>query len=559
MVRTTLISRYLATGEARIIGIGREVSGRRKDGSVFPLELAVGEMQIEGKRYFNGIVRDISERKRTEELLHATMAWQRAIFDSTSYAIISADTGGVIRMFNPAAEHLLGYRAEEMIGLRTPECFHAGEEIAQRAAELSVELGEPVAPGFGVFSAKLLRGVPEEREWTYVRKDGSRVPVLLSTTALRDEAGAVTGFFGIAKDITERKKTQEKLQRFTSELNAIFNLSPDGFVAFDKHGRKTYANPAFLDLFGIDAQALGGFDEARFDAFLAGHCNPETRCAPIVQLDNSDGEILHLVQPRPATVKRSIRRIADGGGQPLGKVVYFRDITHETELDRMKSEFLSTAAHELRTPMASIHGFSELLLHRDYNAETRHELLQTIHRQSSNLVHLVNELLDLARIEARAGQDFQIKAQALAPLIKETVEQLMMPNDSRRVILRPGKALPAVAVDGEKLQQALRNVLSNAYKYSPKGGEIVLRTQVRTGENGKEVGITVTDQGIGMTPEQMEHLFERFYRADTSGTIPGTGLGMALVKEIMDIFQGRMEVHSEYGQGTEITLWLPAA
>ena len=296
-----------------------------------------------------------------------------------------------------------------------------------------------------------------------------------------------------------------------------------------------------------------------FDNKLQALCDPAHSYIPAGSMQDNTSDILHLIRPRPAILKRSVRDIHGETGGFLGRVLYFLDITHETEVDRMKTEFLSTAAHELRTPMSSIHGFSELLLNRHYDETTRRDLLETIYRQSSNLVHLVNELLDLARIEARAGKDFHIQVQDLLPILDSTVRQFIAPSDPRKITLRLASALPPVAVDADKLSQMLLNVISNAYKYSPDGGAIELATLTRTKSGNTEVGISVRDHGIGMTPEQVARVFDRFYRADTSGAIPGTGLGMSLVKEIIDIHQGCVEIDSVLGQGTEVVLWLPAA
>ena len=238
-------------------------------------------------------------------------------------------------------------------------------------------------------------------------------------------------------------------------------------------------------------------------------------------------------------------------------MLYLRDVTRELEVDRMKSEFLSSAAHELRTPMASIFGFAELLLRKSYPDERKREMIDTIHRQAKHLTNLVNELLDLARIEARAGKDFKLEELPLAPMINDAVAALLMPNDTRKVELDLPQSLPLVRVDPGKLRQALTNILSNAYKYSPNGGRIRLSIEERKGPDRDFIGVQVSDQGIGMTPEQLTHACERFYRADTSGNIPGTGLGLSLVKEIMQVQGGSIDMASEYGKGTTVTLWMP--
>ena len=266
---------------------------------------------------------------------------------------------------------------------------------------------------------------------------------------------------------------------------------------------------------------------------------------------------LTLAGPGQRVLHRSVRHCESDAAT---KVYYFRDVTRETEVDRMKSEFLSTAAHELRTPMASIMGFSELLLTRKFDENRTSDLLQTINRQSKRLTGLLNELLDLARIEARAGKDFRIERIPLRKLIDDTVAALMMPGDDRPVRMQLPEQLPEISVDAAKMTQALTNILSNAYKYSPNGGDIcldVIEQPAGEGKRGGLIGIRVTDHGLGMTPEQSAMAFERFFRADDSGNIPGTGLGLSLVKEIVELHGGRVGLESTLGEGTRITLWLP--
>lgn len=484
------------------------------------------------------------ERQAALAALRESEARYRAILETAADAIITIDERGIIEDFNPAAEGIFGYRRAEAVG-----------------QNVSLLMDEPHRTRHDGYIANYLATghahvIGIDREVVGRRKSGELFPMELAIAEVKLTDGR--RFSGIVRDVSERRRAGEERRRLLAEFQALFNLSPDGFVTFDEAGQLKYANPAFLRLCGCEAESLAGLGQADFEARLAAMCDPDCPYVPIADLDEEGGDILRRSQPRLTIVKRSARRLRDVDGKPLGRALYFRDITHESELDRMKTEFLSTAAHELRTPLASIHGFSELLLKRDFDADTRRELLQTIHRQSTNLAGLVNELLDLARIEARAGKDFRIEAQALLPIVDATLRHLMVPDDPRRVSLKLAPALPKVRADAVKLEQALLNVLSNAYKYSPNGGAIELETLVRDSENGREVGVAVRDRGIGMSAEEAARVCERFFRADTSGAIPGTGLGMSLVKEIMDILGGRIAIDSRPGQGTTVTLWLPA-
>jgi len=347
-----------------------------------------------------------------------------------------------------------------------------------------------------------------------------------------------------------RAEAAAAAQRLLAELDAIFSLSPDGFAFFDAQSRLTVCNPALASMLGRSADTLQDLDQDGFDALLA---DLGAGAAPA-----RDGsvDVLRLQRPRPQILQRSVRGVRAADGSEIGRVLYLRDITHESEVDRMKTEFLSTAAHELRTPMASIHGFAELLLSRRFDEGTQHELLQTIHQQSQALVQLVNELLDLARIEARAGKDLNIASCELPPLVHAAVAALKLPGAAHHIEVELAPLLPRVDLDPKKFAQAFTNVLSNAIKYAPGGGVIRIRAELAERDARACVALHVADPGIGMTPEQLARVFERFYRADASGSIPGTGLGMSLVREIVTLHRGDVTLASTPGVGTTVTLWL---
>lgn len=679
------LAHYQAGGSTRIMGIDRELIGQRKDGSVFPIELSVAEMPIAGEMHFNGIIRDISERKEREQLLQKTSALQNAILQGSNYAIVAMGLDGVVQTFNAAAERMSGLAADQACGQHFDALGLSALEMKSRSDELSQALGVGVAPGFEALVAMARRFGSDDREWTLALDNGSRLPVSASVSCLRDVTGAISGFLAIAVDISERraderrmrendlrraaiaqgaldcivvmdhqglvqefnpaaeavfgvtkaammgqslvnvmipdryreahkkgmarflatgeavvvgkrieisalradgsefpielsissvtinqqpvftayirdisqtKLTQDKLRRFSTELNAVFNLSPDGFVTVSGDGICSYSNPAFTKMTGLAPEYVQGLNLNGFCAAFRSLCDIDCGYQPLEGAHDGATDVVTLTRPHHRIVQRSVRTFEDG--QALGRIYYFRDVTHETEVDRMKSEFLSTAAHELRTPMASIHGFSELLLTRKFDEATQKDLLATIYRQSSNLVHLVTELLDLARIEARSGKDFNIKVQPLQPIIESTVAGFKAPEGHYTFSMDlPERPMP-VAVDTEKMGQVLLNLISNAYKYSPDGGAIQLSIHHRHTGDREEIGIRVRDEGLGLTPEQQERVFERFYRADASGAIPGTGLGLSLVKEIVELHQGQMQVSSTLGKGTEMTCWLPA-
>lgn len=184
----------------------------RLDNSAFDAEVSLSRVELDEHLMLLAIVRDVTDRKRSERLLRDTTELQKAILDSAAYTILATDAAGTILTFNAAAERLLGYGSEEVVGLATPLIFHDHGEVVKQAAGLSQSLGIHVTAGFGTLVALASQGLPDEREWSYVRKDGSRFPVLLSVTAIRGDEGRANGFLFVGYDITERKQAAERIE-----------------------------------------------------------------------------------------------------------------------------------------------------------------------------------------------------------------------------------------------------------------------------------------------------------------------------------------------------------
>lgn len=386
-----------------------------------------------------------------------------------------------------------------------------------------------------------------------------RRTVILGAIAV--SALALTLFFMLFRSLS----TLESVQH---QLDAIFSLSPDGFVSFDAEHRVKYISPTFTRMTGLDTADIAGLEEEAFADRLAKLCVDNARPFSVAAMrtaqkavkDKDDGDYRQLIELASAG-----KRVLEVGlrlsqAKKVSQILYFRDVTHETEVDRLKSEFLSTAAHELRTPMASIYGYSELMLSQEFPEEERRELLGIIHRQSELMVSIINELLDLVRIEERRGKDFNLSRVEAGELLREIIANFKTIDGTTAPAAPSPEMQHWLRVDRKKLTQAVSNVLSNAYKYSPNGGAVEIElVEASDEEHSEQVGIRISDHGIGMSPEQLSRVCERFYRADTSGKIPGTGLGMSIVKEIVELHGGKVSLVSKTGCGTSVTLWIPKA
>lgn len=519
-----------------------ESNARRHDGTEFPAEVSLARVETEQGALYALVLRDLTEQRMANEMLGL---YNRALECATNAVIISDMRLPNQPVFyaNPAFERITGFSLMETIG-RNIGMLHGHDDAQPEIALLDK------AQRAGESASVVMRSY---------RKDGTLFFNEVSIAPVTAEDGTVPHYVGVMSDVTERERSRMALAERNARLNAVFDLSPDGFVVFDREGELVYSNKAFRDMTGWTPEMTSLMTVSEFDAAFGPMCDPALPYRPVAaSLSDFGGlvapEVIRLVQPSHRALARLVRHNVDGRGE---SILYLRDVTQETEVDRMKTEFLSTAAHELRTPMVSIFGFTELLLNRPVPDGKKRDLLETIHRQSSILINMVNELLDLARIEARAGKDMKREPMEIGPLIEQTVGAIMISGDHRRVQVDVAHGQTLLSLDREKTMQALTNVLSNAYKYSPDGGEIRLSTVMGKLREQPALGIRVQDHGIGMTPAQQARVFERFYRADPSGNIPGTGLGMSLVKEIAELQGGQVELNSEFGKGTCVTLWFP--
>jgi len=398
--------------------------------------------------------------------------------------------------------------------------------------------------------------------------DGSRVGTLcLIDRAPRafseEEAAALRDLAAIvANELAAVELNRALLIQRESEagMHALIDYMPEGVLLLDAVGRILFVNPAAerifqrstADLLGQSAVTLLVNRDVRAMAPPGGLPNLQAIETLALRADGSQFPL-----------EFTINRIMMGGERRVTAIV--RDISKRRKLDdsnratdERRRKYFATATHELRTPMASVLGFSELLLKRDFDPATGRELVEIIHRQASRLVALINQLLDLARIEAGGKESLDIRPLAASALIEQTLAGLVGLGDTARIQVTLANTLPPMLGDADKLQQALTNIVSNSIKYSAPGSPILLDVAPARRAGGPALAIRVRDQGIGMTPEQVAQVFDAFYRADNASTAPGSGLGMTIFKEIIELHGGTVELSSTPGSGTTITMVLPA-
>lgn len=428
----------------------------RSDGSAMDAEVTTVAVGDPGDRYLLATMRDIGQRKAAERRLHEYAAMQSAILDSANYAIIATDPAGIIRSLNPAAERLTGYAAAELLGEATPALFHDGREVEERARTLSAELGQAVQPGFEVFVAKARRGIAEEREWTYVRKDGRRVPVMLTVSAIREAAGEIMGFLGIASDQSERRHAEQVSMRSDLRMRATLENTPNVAVQwYDGDGRVLYWNKASQGIYGWRAEEAVGrtVDELTKTAEeLPEFCRT---LAGIGRQGGCLGPLEYVVRHRdgsPRTVMSTIFSIPGEEDEPwfvcmdvditerkaaeAGLASSQRALMEHNESLRVINQ-LSNSLHDnleveaiVRETVASLHGYSRMPVFGLYLFDPSRALLQLAHSEGfdSDLVHtgetlpLVGSLSGLALMEGRMLLSVDIaEDERLEPHVREAL------------------------------------------------------------------------------------------------------------------------------------------
>ena len=527
----------------------------------------------------------LSEVHRQDALLN-TGALQAAIFNSANFSSIATDAKGVIQIFNVGAERMLGYTAAEVMNKITPADISDPQEVIARAKALSIELGTPITPGFEALVFKASRGIEDIYELTYIRKDGSRFPAVVSVTALRDADGGIIGYLLIGTDNTARKRAEEALLKagvlHERRVSGIVDSAMDAVISIDDEQRIVLFNAAAEKMFACpSAQALGQalerFVPVRSRAAHAGYVHAFGRTGVRVNSRSMRSqEALMALRADGAEfpIEASISQI-EVGGQKLYTVI-LRDITERKQYEeslreashkaeqasRAKSEFLANMSHEIRTPLSTVTILTYLLGRTSLN-EQQLDFLAKINFASKSLLEVVNNVLDLSKIEA--GELIVERAAfSLRSLLKELTDGMAVHADRKAIafeIEAPDDLPGALEGDATRLKQILTNLLSNAIKFTEHGGVKLRVHRLAATSTRITLSFVVQDTGIGIAPEVQARLFAPFAQADSSITrrFGGTGLGLSIVQRLVELMGGEVGLDSTPGAGSEFRVVLDFA
>ena len=523
-----------------------------------------------------------SARKAEESLLN-TSALQSAIFNSANFSSIATDAKSVIQIFNVDAERMLGYAAAVVMNKITPADISDAQEVIERAKTLTAELGTPITPGFEALVFKAARGIEDIYELTYIRKDGSRFPAVVSVTALRDAKNIIIGYLLIGTDNTARKQVEAEQKKLDQRLRdqqfytrSLIESNIDAIMTTDPSGIITDFNKQMEALTGCTRDELIG---APFKNYFTDPDQAEMSIKLVLSDKKvTDYELTARARDGKETVVSfNATTFYDRDGKLQGVFAAARDITERKRLDQVlldknaelesamsvaekanlaKSDFLSSMSHELRTPLNAILGFAQLLeAGSPPPTAAQGKRLHQIIKAGWYLLALINEILDLAVIES-GKLSVSREPVSLIDVMRECQAMIESEAQKHRIQINflPFDNTWFANADRTRVKQVLINLLSNAIKYNREHGTVDVECSANTPER---LRISIKDSGAGLSPEKLAQLFQPFNRlGQENGTEEGTGIGLVVTRQLVDLMGGTIGVESTVGMGSEFWIEL---
>lgn len=543
---------------------GRNSCEVKMRGRWFKVTIHPGEDMERGVIEVVQVMTDITDQKGAEEETKRSERRYRAIAEDMPALICRFLGDGTLTFVNDAYCEYFGRTKEELIGMDFFNLIPEEERAMVRSQ-------------YGALSEKK-NAITYEHE--AFDRHGNRCWQQWTDRAIFNDAGQLVEYQSVGLDITGRRRAEEQVREYSKNLqkmvddrtrelqkalgdvetaregiNQVVESIGDALVVTDNENRIILMNRTAENLFGAHFSGIMCFtlnDLIKNSAFRESMLPFLEKYEPGLKFDF---EVPAIAPKHPRIMRARTSPYEDRRGMGMGIITIIHDVTYEREIDQMKTDFISTAAHELRSPLTAIQGFSEILTTRDdIGVEERHKFLNYINKQAIRLSAIIGDLLDIARIEAGRGLVLEKTFLEMGKIISYVVSFFEVDARKHTFEVSLPKDTIAVVADRDKIIQVFQNILSNAVKYSPAGGVIKISGKV----SDTSYQVTVEDEGIGMTPEQMQHIFEKFYRADPYGSpAEGTGLGMGIVKHVVDAHNGNIKIESEYGRGTRVAISLP--
>ena len=534
----------------------------RKDGIVIDAELAAMPLSRDAIKTVMLVARDTSERKRGVEALITRDDHLRGVMDTVIDGIITINSKGIVQSFNKSAERIFGYLAHEVTGKNIdalmPEPYSS--EHDEYLSKYS-DTGKKNIIGMG-------------REVIGRRKNGETFPMDLAVSELKRDGK--TFFIGVVRDITDRKKDEEALRESQERLALAIAGSGEGIWDWNSKTDEVYMSKKIRDLIGIKSERVKFstwrrqiFKEDReiYDAALIGHLKGDTPSFNVEcrLLDKNNNICWVSINGLGLRDKAGwVYRMSGSIGDITARIESEHEIIAAKEraevASRVKTEFLANMSHELRTPLNAIIGFSDVMISGLFGKlDTRYkEYIGNISDSGKHLLGVINDILDVSRVET-GNMEIAPERVKVSELINLSIRLINERARAGNIKLtkKIGKNLPDINVDSQRMKQAVINILSNAVKFTPEGGKVTI--SAAKGKNG-ELLIRIIDSGIGMEPEDIKTALTPFGQVDSrlARKYEGTGLGLPLTKNFIELHSGTLDIKSEVEVGTTVTITIPA-
>ncbi len=518
---------------------------------------------------FNQMLEVIGQR---DVALRQAGAQIQKVFDATTQvAIIATDLQGIVTVFNTGAERMLGYRAEDVVGKLTPAAWHVAGEIETRGAELARTYGRALH-GFDVFVEATRRGQSEAREWTFVRKDGSQLKVYLAITALRDASNAISGFLGMANDVTERIRAEAELRRSEERFRSLIENASDMITVINSSGIIRFQSPSSERVLGYAPDTLVGKSIFELihpedqttgqDAWRRALDNPGLAVSIETRLRHQNDQWRTI-----EAVGRSVPEESAEGYLILNA----RDVTESRKMaeqfrqsQKMEAigQLCGGVAHDFHNILSIIQGNISLMRLQDELSAEMKDSITEVGEAATRAANLTRQLLAFSR-----RQTIQRKELDLNEVVSNLTRMLQrIVGEDVRIQTSCSPHPARISADAGMMEQILMNLVVNARDAMPRGGKLVIETakaefdetiveQTAQARPGKFISLSVTDSGCGIPPETLPKIFEPFFTTEEVGK--GTGLGLATVYGIVRQHEGWVSVYSEVGLGTTFRVYLP--
>ncbi len=551
-----------------------EVCNYTKDGNPLWFDTVIAPFsKVVGKTdRFIALYVDITERKKAEdERAELNLLISNVLKAASEVAIIATDNHGQITIFNRGAEIMLGYSANELISKSSPARFHLEEEIRSRSKELSQEYGVSIS-GFRTFVHKSELEGAETRIWTYVRKDGTHLQVSLSVTTLRDTEGNITGYLGVATDVTEELQNKRALKSTIDQFTIATDIAELGVWSWTFSDNSYRWNDRMFEIFSIPKE-LG--DSEITTEHWQNRIHPDdldttlSNLKSVVENGGIYDTVFRIIKPDQSIhfihSRAQIER--DDTGKSLKATGVNRDITTQKELETWlrqakesadsasasKSAFLANMSHEIRTPMNAVLGMLQLVQQTELTLRQQDYIVKA-RTAAKSLLGLLNDILDFSKIDSGKLQ-LDRHPFELEPLMRD-LGVILSGNQKEKeveVIFDIDPSIPQILIgDRLRLQQILINLAGNALKFTNRGNIIITLKMIESRTASVRIHISISDTGIGISTEQLDRIFDGFVQAEASTTrrFGGTGLGLAISKRLVNLMDSHLYVESTLGIGS---------